>query len=78
MTNGRVLLASLAILFWALPPAVAAAGATMAEVVDGDALILSDGTEVRLVGIQAPSCRSGARVFVRNRWPMRHGRRSCA
>lgn len=38
------------------------------EVIDGDTLVLSDGHEVRLVGIQAPKLPLGRRGFVA--WPL--------
>lgn len=38
------------------------------EVVDGDTVVLADGTEVRLVGIQAPKLPLGRRGFVA--WPL--------
>ena len=63
-------MAGLAILLWLLPAvtpdaaeADTTAGATVAEVVDGDTLILADGTEVRLVGIQAPKLPLGRKGF---------------
>jgi len=41
---------------------------TVAEIVDGDTLILNDGREIRLVGIQAPKLPLGRRGFVK--WPL--------
>lgn len=38
------------------------------EVIDGDTLVLSDGREVRLVGLQAPKLPLGRRGFVA--WPL--------
>lgn len=49
--------------------ALAAGGRARAvEVIDGDTLVLSDGREVRLVGIQAPKLPLGRRGFVA--WPL--------
>lgn len=42
--------------------------ATVTEVVDGDTVLLSDGREVRLVGIQAPKLPLGRRNFPT--WPL--------
>ena len=36
----------------------------MVEVIDGDTLVLADGSEVRLVGIQAPKLPLGRADFV--------------
>ena len=41
---------------------------TVVEIVDGDTLILEDGREVRLVGIQAPKLPLGRRNF--KTWPL--------
>ena len=38
------------------------------EIVDGDTLILADGREVRLVGIQAPKLPLGRKNF--RTWPL--------
>lgn len=38
------------------------------EIVDGDTVVLDDGTEVRLVGLQAPKLALGRRGFVE--WPL--------
>jgi micrococcal nuclease len=45
-----------------------AAGAEVVEVVDGDTLVLADGREVRLVGIQAPKLPLGRAGF--EAWPL--------
>lgn len=42
--------------------------ARVVEVIDGDTLVLSDGTEVRLVGIQAPKLPLGREGF--EEWPL--------
>ncbi len=42
--------------------------AAVTEIVDGDTLFLADGTEVRLVGIQAPKLPLGRRNFTK--WPL--------
>jgi endonuclease YncB( thermonuclease family) len=42
--------------------------AAVTEVVDGDTVLLSDGREVRLVGIQAPKLPLGRRNF--RKWPL--------
>jgi len=59
---------------WAVP-AVAATpdlvrepGATVVEVIDGDTVMLADGREVRLVGIQAPKLPLGRPNF--KAWPL--------
>jgi len=46
----------------------AAPGAEAAQVVDGDTLVLADGREVRLVGIQAPKLPLGRTGF--EAWPL--------
>jgi endonuclease YncB( thermonuclease family) len=52
----------------ALPPGLADGGnAVVAEVIDGDSLVLADGRTVRLVGIQAPKLPKG-RSFAP--WPL--------
>jgi endonuclease YncB( thermonuclease family) len=52
----------------ALPPGLADGGsAVVAEVIDGDSLVLADGRTVRLVGIQAPKLPKG-RAFAP--WPL--------
>ena len=43
-------------------------GGKVVEIVDGDTLILEDGREVRLVGIQAPKLPLGRRNF--KNWPL--------
>ncbi|ANK80682.1 MAG: nuclease (SNase) [Rhizobiales bacterium NRL2] len=43
-------------------------GGAVTEVVDGDTLFLDDGTEVRLVGIQAPKLPLGRAGF--RKWPL--------
>ncbi|PJK28825.1 nuclease (SNase) [Minwuia thermotolerans] len=43
-------------------------GGAVTEVVDGDTLFLEDGTEVRLVGIQAPKLPLGRAGF--RKWPL--------
>lgn len=49
--------------------ALAAGGsARIAEIIDGDTVALSDGREVRLVGIQAPKLPFGRRNF--RKWPL--------
>ncbi|MGF1595127.1 MAG: thermonuclease family protein [Kiloniellaceae bacterium] len=45
-----------------------AAGAEVVEVIDGDTLVLADGREVRLVGIQAPKLPLGRAGF--EAWPL--------
>ncbi len=45
-----------------------AAGAEVVTVVDGDTLILADGREIRLVGIQAPKLPLGRKGF--KTWPL--------
>ena len=42
--------------------------ATVVEVVDGDTVVLDDGRQVRLVGIQAPKLPLGRRNF--RKWPL--------
>ncbi|MEE8445669.1 MAG: thermonuclease family protein, partial [Alphaproteobacteria bacterium] len=42
--------------------------ATVVEVVDGDTVVLDDGRQVRLVGIQAPKLPLGRRGF--RKWPL--------
>ncbi len=78
--TGRLIAALLAALLaaqlGALPgpgPAAAAAleragGGVVTQVVDGDTLVLDDGTEVRLVGIQAPKLALGRAGF--RPWPL--------
>jgi endonuclease YncB( thermonuclease family) len=62
------------LLFLLLPAAVAAANlapggtAGVVEVVDGDTVILDDGRQVRLVGIQAPKLPLGREGF--RAWPL--------
>lgn len=43
-------------------------GGRVAEIVDGDTVFLDDGTEVRLVGLQAPKLPLGRRGFAA--WPL--------
>ena len=43
-------------------------GGRVVEIVDGDTVFLDDGTEVRLVGLQAPKLALGRRGFVD--WPL--------
>ncbi|HSR73118.1 MAG TPA: thermonuclease family protein, partial [Kiloniellales bacterium] len=43
-------------------------GGTVAGIVDGDTLVLADGREIRLVGIQAPKLPLGREGFVA--WPL--------
>ncbi|MDX1484936.1 MAG: thermonuclease family protein [Alphaproteobacteria bacterium] len=51
------------------PPGLAAgAGGTAQRVIDGDTLVLADGREVRLVGIQAPKLPLGRAGF--RKWPL--------
>lgn len=53
----------------ALPDTLAAGGSfRVAEVVDGDTLVLEDGREVRLVGLQAPKLPLGREGF--ETWPL--------
>src|SRR5690606_29020787 len=53
----------------AFPPDLADGGSfTVVEVVDGDTLVLDDGREVRLVGIQAPKLPLGRTGF--ETWPL--------
>lgn len=52
----------------AAPPEGAASAGRVAEVVDGDTVVLSTGAEVRLVGIQAPKLPLGRRGF--ETWPL--------
>ena len=53
----------------ALPPELADDGeGTVVEVVDGDTLMLDDGRQVRLVGIQAPKLPLGREGF--ETWPL--------
>ena len=71
-------LRAIAVLFVAAGIAVAAAGdgeadpdsrpGIVAEVIDGDTVILDDGREIRLVGIQAPKLPLGRAGFVA--WPL--------
>ncbi|MFN4089095.1 MAG: thermonuclease family protein, partial [Alphaproteobacteria bacterium] len=66
----RLLLLVVAIVW---PAAVAAAlepgpTATVVETVDGDTVVLDDGSEVRLVGLQAPKLPLGRRNFPT--WPL--------
>ena len=42
--------------------------ATVVAVVDGDTVVLDDGRQVRLVGIQAPKLPLGRRNF--RKWPL--------
>ena len=42
--------------------------ATVAQIVDGDTVVLDDGREVRLVGIQAPKLSLGRKGF--KKWPL--------
>ncbi len=53
-----------------VPPRGLADGgqARVAEVIDGDTVLLADGREVRLVGIQAPKLPLGRRNF--RKWPL--------
>jgi len=48
--------------------------AVVAEIVDGDTVLLADGREVRLVGIQAPKLPLGRRNF--RKWPLADQARS--
>jgi endonuclease YncB( thermonuclease family) len=72
----RVLLLPLLLLLLAAPPAAAAAEtgtpedetARAAEIMDGDTLVLEDGRQVRLVGIQAPKLPLGRPNF--ETWPL--------
>jgi len=48
--------------------------AVVAEIVDGDTVLLADGREVRLVGIQAPKLPLGRRNF--RKWPLADRARS--
>lgn len=68
----RSFLPLLAALVFALPaaagPLVRDGEGKVAEIVDGDTLILEDGREVRLVGIQAPKLPLGRRNF--KTWPL--------
>ncbi len=51
------------------PPGLVVDGAgQVVEIVDGDTVVLDDGTEVRLVGLQAPKLALGRRGFVE--WPL--------
>lgn len=53
----------------ALPPGLAdGGGGTVVAVVDGDTLVLDDGRQVRLVGIQAPKLPLGREGF--ETWPL--------
>jgi micrococcal nuclease len=67
-------LASVAVAFIALAPAFARGGlveegaAVVRETVDGDTVILADGREVRLVGLQAPKLALGRKNF--KDWPL--------
>lgn len=69
------LTAIMLVLLTALPAAAAGpadlpgrAGGAVTEVVDGDTVFLEDGTEVRLVGIQAPKLPLGRKGF--RKWPL--------
>ena len=54
-----------------LPAGLAADGAgTVGEIVDGDTLLLRDGREIRLVGLQAPKLPLGRKGF--RTWPLAH------
>lgn len=58
-----------------LPAGLAEGGsAVVAEVMDGDTLVLEDGREVRLVGIQAPKLPLGRAGF--ETWPMAEAARA--
>ena len=50
------------------PGLVVDGGGRVMEIVDGDTVVLDDGTEVRLVGLQAPKLALGRRGFVE--WPL--------
>ena len=50
--------------------------ATVREIVDGDTVILDDGRQVRLVGIQAPKLPLDARISKNGRSPTKQKRRS--
>jgi endonuclease YncB( thermonuclease family) len=71
--GGLLLLAALALSApsgaAALPPELAdGGGGTVVAVVDGDTLVLDDGRQVRLVGIQAPKLPLGREGF--ETWPL--------
>lgn len=78
--NGRLFLAVLVVVLdlaaamaadvaTGLPEALAPGGkASIAEVVDGDTVVLDDGRQVRLVGIQAPKLPLGRTGF--KAWPL--------
>jgi len=52
-----------------LPPELELGGtAVVADIVDGDTVVLDDGTQARLVGIQAPKLPLGRRGF--HPWPL--------
>ena len=61
-----VVLAATAVAAQALPPADLEPGErqTVVAVIDGDTLVLEDGSEVRLVGIQAPKLPLGRPDFI--------------
>ncbi len=73
MVAGMVRLLAL-VLVWALTTAAGAAdlapggAAVVAEVVDGDTVVLADGRQVRLVGLQAPKLPLGRPGF--RPWPL--------
>lgn len=61
------------VILWILPVSADAdlekgPDATVVAVVDGDTVVLDDGTEVRLVGLQAPKLPLGRRGF--RTWPL--------
>ena len=59
----------LAIAAWAAPPGLHPGGeARVREVIDGDTVLLDDGAQVRLVGIQAPKLPLGRAGF--RAWPL--------
>ncbi len=54
---------------WAAPPGLeSGGGAIVTEIIDGDTVVLEDGREVRLVGIQAPKLALGRANF--REWPL--------
>lgn len=66
-----LLYAALAVQAGAVGPLEALAdggSAVVAEIIDGDTVLLADGREVRLVGIQAPKLPLGRRNF--RKWPL--------
>ncbi len=65
MASGTATRSTSATLFEALSPG---GSATVVEVVDGDTVVLNDGRQVRLVGIQAPKLPLGRAGFAA--WPL--------